>query len=181
MPPSPDSRGRLQWPPVISLCVAILLIFIGVVRCLSYFRDPFVGDAVRNSPLWFIAYQPKIWVNAQFFKMLATPSIAGLQYILFRWLNRGHTKPPPYEGALPREPLDFRSPWVRLGLTSAATVNWFVIEVAKFQGKENFYPWSPLEDRGLNAAALVTGQLIAFVGMKYFSFAPFRAARSSPP
>ena len=73
-----------------------------------------------------------------------------------------------------KQALDFRSLWARIGLTSIVTVNWLLLEWAKFAGKENFYPYSPLEDRAVNLAVLLAGQVLSIQGMKYLSFAPLR-------
>jgi len=156
----------------VSVAVSALLVFVGVVRTTSYLEASGIAALVREAPvLRWLAYQPGWWWNAQFFKALATPSLVGLQYFVFRWLNRGHAGPT-YPGAIPRPRIDFSSPWLRLALTSLGTVHWFAIEVAKFAWREDFYPYSPLEDRTINAVALVAGQVVAFFAMKSLSFEP---------
>ena len=42
------SERRLHRPTVVSMIVSVVLIFLGVVRCLSYLRDPLIGDRVRG-------------------------------------------------------------------------------------------------------------------------------------
>ncbi|MCP3978148.1 MAG: hypothetical protein GY716_02295 [bacterium] len=168
------AESRFHRPTLISMIVSALLIFIGAVRGLSYLQDPVIGDRVRDSIFWFLAYQPTIYVNAQFFKVLATPSIVGMMYFIFYFLNQRHAKVPSYEGALPKPRLDFRSPWLRLILTTLATAHWLLIEVAKFSQREEFYPYSVLENRTVNALALITGQVISFFAMKYLCFEPLR-------
>lgn len=159
-------RAALNWPAVAS----VVLIVVGAARLFSYSRATALGDFVRASPLGPIAYSPtEVW-NAQYFKILATPSIVAMQYLLFRFLNRGAGPGPSWRT------VDFRSPWLRLLLTSLATAHWAVIELTKFAHPEHFFPWSPIESRTVNFAVLLVGQALSFVGMKYLSFEPLRRA-----
>jgi len=131
------------------------------------------GDFVRNSIFGFLCYNPDSLASAQYFKILATPSVVALIYFFFRWRNAGL---PSYLGSEKFEHarrIDFKSPVLRLILTTVITVHWIGMEWWKFN-VEGFYPWSVLENRGLNIAVLIASQAIAFWGMKYLSFDPVR-------
>jgi hypothetical protein len=155
---------RLCWPALVSIVVAVVLILIASLRFASYFRSSQLGELIGTSAFQFVAYRPSVYLNVQFFKLLATPSVVAGQYLLFRLLNRGHNDPRRY--------LDFESPWLRLVLTSIVTLNWILIESAKFSNSETFYPYSQLESQSMNICVLLVSQLLAFVGMKYFCFSP---------
>lgn len=148
---------------LLSVVVCAVLVCAGLVRLASYSLGA-LGDAVRGSFVWFLAYDPGNRFNAQFFKLLATPSVVAGIYFLFRWRNVGCTG---------YRRIDFKPPLLRLILTSLATVHWLAMEWWKF-GVEGFYPWSPLESRAVNVAVLLAGQAIAFFAMAYLSFAPLR-------
>jgi hypothetical protein len=106
-------------------------------------------------------------LSAQFFKVVATPSVVAGIYFFFRWRNAG--RPIGRVG----ERLDFQSPVLRGIVTSVITLHWIAMEWWKFN-VEGFYPWSPLESRLVNIAVLIASQAIAFWGMKYLSFEPIR-------
>jgi hypothetical protein len=154
--------------------VAALLVLIGLVRFLSYLKTASIGDAVLASPLGFLGYRPSSHLNVQFFKILATPTIVALVYFIFRVLNRRFDRLVGAAATPGDGKLDFRSPWRRLLLTTLATLHWLVLEWLKFSSPDSFYPYSPLEDRGVNVLVLLVSQGVAFLGMKYLSFAPLR-------
>jgi hypothetical protein len=164
-------RRRIDGAALASVSVSAALVAVAVLRILSYSRAGAVGDWIRESFLAVAAYRPDSVASVRFFKILATPSMVAVQYFLFRALNRGHrvaaidSRPPP------DRTLDFRSPWLRLVLTSVVSLHWVVIEWAKFS-TEGFYPYSPLESPWINAVVLLVSQALAFWGMKYLSFAP---------
>jgi hypothetical protein len=152
---------------IVSVVICASLIFIGVVRLLSYSRGV-VGDVVRHSFVGFLCYDPESSINAQYFKVLATPSVVAAIYFFFRWRNGQRPR-----GRVSIDGLDFRSPVLRGFLTSVVTLHWLAMEWWKFH-VEGFYPWSPLESRWLNIGVLVVGQVVTFWGMKYLSFGPVR-------
>lgn len=158
---------------MVSVLVCATLVGVGLVRFASYSQGT-LGDAVRHSFVGFIAYDPTNRANAQYFKILATPSVIAGIYLFFRWRNAGSQ---PRWRVLRRHDsrrIDFQSPLLRLILTSAVTIHWLAMEWWKFH-VEGFYPWSPLENRVINIAVLVAGQLVALWAMKYLSFAPIRS------
>ncbi|MEJ2722767.1 MAG: hypothetical protein P8181_16765 [bacterium] len=163
---------------VVSVSVCIVLIVVGLIRLASYSRGA-VADVLRGSVVGFLCYDPDSRLNAQFFKLLATPTVVAGVYFFFRWRNAGRSS---VLGAAGRDlgyRLDFESPLLRGILTSVITVHWFAMEWWKFH-VEGFYPWSPLENPLLNLAVLIASQAVAFFGMKYLSFDPVatEAARS---
>jgi hypothetical protein len=160
---------RINTAALASIAASAVLVAVAMVRMLSYSRTGAVGTWVRESFLGAVAYQPDSIASVRFFKILATPSVVAVQYFLFRALNRGHRANDP--GTRADRTLDFRSPWLRLVLTSVVSLQWVVIEWAKFR-TEAFYPWSPLESPWVNALVLLLGQALAFWGMKYLSFEP---------
>ena len=171
---SRTTRSRVHLPTLLSLAVAWLLIAVGAVRALSYVRGgPLapLGELVRESWLGWLAYRPHVAADVRYFKILATPSVVAAQYLVFRWLNRGHRRGFLDEEELRRRRLDFGSPWLRLALTSLVSAHWLVLELFKF-GSDDFYPSSPLEDPRINLAVLIAGQVLAFRGMKHLSFEP---------
>ena len=151
---------------VASITVCAVLVVIGLVRFASYSHGA-IGDASRDWIVGVFAYNPESHVNAQFFKILATPSIVAGIYFFFRWRNAGRPK-----GRV-GERLDFQSPVLRGIMTTVITLHWIAMEWWKFN-VEGFYPWSPLESRLVNIAVLIASQAIAFWGMKYLSFEPIR-------
>ena len=151
---------------VASITVCVVLVVIGLVRFASYSHGA-IGDVSRDWIIGVFAYNPESRLNAQFFKILATPSIVAGIYFFFRWRNVG--RPTGKVG----ERLDFQSPVLRGIMTTVITFHWIAMEWWKFN-VEGFYPWSPLESRLVNIAVLIASQTIAFWGMKYLSFEPFR-------
>jgi hypothetical protein len=168
----------LNLDAVVSIGVCSALVFIGLVRLLSYSQGA-TGDFVRHSPLGFLCYNPDSLLNARFFKILATPSVIAMVYFFFRWRNaRGLF----YPGSAKFDDfhrLDFRSPLLRGILTSVVTIHWVGMEWWKFH-VEGYYPWSPLESRSVNIWVLLTSQALAFWGMKYLSFKPIFKDRPIP-
>jgi len=162
------NRERNQ-AAVVSSGVCAVLVFVGIVRMLSY-SEGMMGDIVRHSILGPLCYNPDSVISAQFFKILATPSAVALIYFFFRWRNAGA---PSYPGARRDSVhrLDFRSPVLRAILTSVITLHWLGMEWWKFN-VDGFYPWSPLESRWLNTGVLIASQALAFWSMKYLSFEP---------
>jgi hypothetical protein len=162
---------------LVSVAVCALLVAVGVVRLLSYYGDG-VSGAIQHSSMSFLAYKPSEYVNVQFFKVLATPSVMALVYFLFRARNQGYGL---RQGTIRHEGyrhIDFKSPWLRLILTSLVTLHWLPMEWYKFH-TPGFYPWSPLENPTVNLVVLLCGQVIAFWGMKYLSFEPLCHVRSA--
>ncbi len=147
-----------------SVLVCALLLCVGLVRLVSYSRGAF-SNLVCGSAIGFLCYDPASLLNAQFFKIVSTPTIIAGIYFFFRWRNAGRP------GGRFDERLDFKSPLLRGILTTTITLHWFALEWWKFNA-EHFYPWSPLEGRWVNVAVLVASQLLAFWGMKYLSFDP---------
>jgi len=163
---------------VISSVVCMVLALVGFVRLLSYSRG-YIGDTVRHSVVGFLAYNPHSLVSAQFFKILATPSVVALIYFFFRRWNANvpfYAADPAIERA---NRLDFESPVLRLILTSIITVHWLAMEWWKFH-VTSFYPWSPLENRALNIVVLLSGQALAFWAMRYLSFEPILRNGTGP-
>lgn len=165
-----NEKTRLRPSVAVSIGVCAILVFTGVVRMLSYSLGG-VGDAVRGSVFRFLCYNPDSVASAQFFKVLATPSVVALFYFMFRWRNAGAPRRSGSVGDGDAHLLDFRSPVLRIILTSVVTLHWLAMEWWKFN-VEGFYPWSPLESRSLNVVVLLVGQTIAFWAMKYLSFEP---------
>jgi len=162
----------------ISTLVCTALIAIGLIRVLSYSVTNPISAQLRESSLGFLAYQPDAVWNVRFFKLIATPVLVALIYFVFRALNRGHRiRLPGYDGGDRR--IDFRSPWMRLLLTTVATLHWVPLEYAKFT-REDFYPFSPHESLAVNIVVLLASQALAFVGMRYLSFDPLIRSRSDP-
>lgn len=161
-----------------SVSVCAVLIFVGLVRLMSYSRGVF-GDAVRDSIVGFLCYNPESRINAQFFKILATPTVVAGVYFFFRWRNAGRSSVLGGPGRDLGYRLDFKSPLLRAILTSVITLHWFAMEWWKFH-VEGFYPWSPLENPLLNLAVLIVSQAVAFWGMKYLSFEPISADAVGP-
>jgi hypothetical protein len=159
----------LNLPALVSVLLAGVFVFVGVVRLLSYYRTT-VGHWICNSILEVLAYQPDSFGNVRYFKILASLSAVSFIYFLFRILNRGHRRvfPPGYPSH--HKDLDFSSPWLRLVLIAAVNLHWAAQEWYKFSTKS--YPYSPLESWESNAVVLAVSGLIAFFGMKYLSFDP---------
>jgi hypothetical protein len=159
----------------VSVAVCALLVCIGLVRLLSY-STGVTGDVVRRSFVGFLCYDPDSYLNAQFFKLLATPTVVAAIYFFFRWRNSGILPSRAAAGLDRAHKLDFKSPILRLILTSAVTLHWVAMEWWKFN-VEGFYPWSELESRPVNIAVLIASQALAYWGMKYLSFGRLSAAR----
>ena len=150
----------------IALCAA--LVCVGFVRMLSYSQGP-AGDFVRHSFLGILSYDPSSRLNAQFFKILATPAVVAGIYFFFRWRNAGVPTLSPAPAFDRAHRLDFESWALRGILTSVITLHWLAMEWWKFH-VEGFYPWSELESRWLNVAVLIASQALAFWGMRRLSF-----------
>ncbi len=133
------------------------------------------GRWLQDSWFGFLAYQPDSAASVRYFKFLATPSVVAVQYFLFRFLNRGHRPPVDLPHASARI-MDFKPLWLRVVLTTLVTANWLLIEVFKFAGREEFYPYSPLEDATINLVVLGVSQVVSIVAMKYLAFGPLRQA-----
>ena len=101
---------------------------LAVVRVLSYSRTGGAGVWIRESFLGFLAYRPDSAASVRFFKILATPSMAAIQYFLFRVLNRWNRSGAVDPAARADRTIDFRSPRLRLALTSVISFQWVVIE-----------------------------------------------------
>jgi len=155
---------------LVSIAVCGALVFVGIVRVLSYHQG-LPGDIIRSSPLRVLCYDPGSLLSAQFFKLLATPTVVALIYFFFRWRNSGapaHLHSPSLDSI---HILDFKAPLLRIILTTVITVNWLGMEWWKFNS-EGFYPWSELENRSLNVVVLIVSQALSFWAMKYLSFQP---------
>ena len=153
-----------------SIGVCALLIAVGAVRAASYAES---GRWLQQSWLGFLAYQPDSAASVRYFKILSTPSVAALQYFLFRLLNRGHRPAVSLSHASDRV-MDFKPLWLRIVLTTLVSANWLLIEMFKFAGREEFYPYSPLEDAQTNLVVLLVSQVATIIGMKYLAFGPLR-------
>ena len=79
--------GSIRLPAHISVAISALLVLIAALRMVSYSRATPFGDLVRNSPLRLLAYKPGSYLDVQFFKIIATPTLVAMQYFLFRALN----------------------------------------------------------------------------------------------
>jgi hypothetical protein len=158
----------------VSVLLAGVLVFVGIVRLLSYYRAS-VGPWISESMLACLAYQPDSFGNVRYFKILASLSAVSFIYFLFRILNRGHRRafPPGYPSH--HRDLDFRSAWLRLVLIASVNVHWAAQEWYKFSTR--CYPYSPLESWESNAVVLAVSSVIAFFGMKYLSFDPLLRER----
>ena len=155
---------------IVSTGVCGALVFVGIVRLISYSRGA-TGDFIRSSALGVLGYNPYSFINVQFFKILATPSLVALIYFYFRLRNASM---PSHLGAIRFDRihrLDFKSAVLRGILTSVITVHWIGMEWWKFN-VDGFYPYSDLEIRSLNFGVLLLSQALAFFGMKYLSFKP---------
>jgi hypothetical protein len=171
-----DSVGRaarrrrpIDRPTLISFLVCGALVLVGAVRVLSYHRG--LAELWVDRPLLrLLSYRPDSLFSVCYFKFLASLSVAGLLYFLFRWLNRGHRSVLPPGHSPQARNLDFRSPWVRLALLSVVHAHWALLEWYKFS--THGYPYSPLEDWRWNALVLTSSGLAAFWLMKHLSFRP---------
>jgi hypothetical protein len=67
--------------------------------------------------------------------------------------------------------MDFKSPTLRLIITTVISLHWVVMEFVKYR-TEDFYPFSSLESPVANALVLLASWALAFWGMKYLSFEP---------
>jgi hypothetical protein len=157
-------RGAL-----VSVAVAGVLCFVGLVRVFSYTQG-LLGGWIEGTPLEWIAYRADGHRNVRYFKILATPSFVSLVYFAFRIMNRGQRQlVTPGLSAAHRD-VDFRSPWVRLGIVAAISAQWAILESYKFL--THGLPYSPLESWRWNAGVLLASAAIAFVGMRFLSFRP---------
>jgi hypothetical protein len=136
-----------------------------------------IGDVVRGSPFAFLCYSSDSYVNVQFFKLLATPSVVAGIYFFFRLRNAGLPASRAAAGRGRAHRLDFESPLLRLILITVVTLHWVAMEWWKFN-VEGFYPWSPLESRWLNLVVLFASGALSFWGMKYLSFDPLSSGRA---
>jgi len=166
---------RVDRPALVSVAVAGIFVFVGVVRLLSYYRSG-AGYWIKESVLGFLAYQPESEFNVRYFKILASLAAIGFIYFLFRFFNRAHRNvfPPGYPAR--RRDLDFKSPGSRLLLLAIVNLQWTIDELYKFSTES--YPYSPLESWESNVVVLALSSLIAFVGMKYLSFGPVLRERA---
>jgi hypothetical protein len=155
---------------LVSIAVCAVFVFVGLVRLLSYSQGP-VGDIVRNSFAGLLCYNPDSHLNAQFFKLLATPTVVAGIYFFFRWRNAGRPSSPGSARLDRLNRLDFKPPVLRGILTTVITIHWLAMEWWKFN-IEGFYPSSDLESRWVNIGVLIASQSLAFWGMKYLSFEP---------
>ena len=162
-----------------SVPVCIVFVCIGLIRLLSYSTGP-IGDFVRSSFVGFLGYDPASYLNAQFFKLLATPTVVAAICFFFRWRNRRIPSSPLAAGLERAHRLDFKSPVLRLILTTVITLHWLAMEWWKFN-VEGFYPWSELESRAVNIIVLIASQGLAYWGMKYLSFDELSTARRRLP
>ncbi len=168
--------ARIDRRATASILVCSGLIAVGLIRVFSYSATNPISVRLRESALGFLAYQPDAAWSVRFFKLIATPVLIALMYFVFRALNRAHRiRLPGYDAGDRR--IDFRSPWMRLILTTVATLHWLPLEYAKFT-REDFYPFSPLESLPINIVVLMMSAALAFVGMRYLSFDPL--IRSGP-
>jgi hypothetical protein len=163
-------RTRLDRPALASVLVCGGLLAVGVARMLSYSVTNPLAARLRESALGFLAYQPDVFWSVRFFKLVATPVLVAVIYFVFRALNHGHRVRLPGHDA-PDRRIDFSSQWLRLVLTTVATLHWVPLEYMKFT-TDDFYPSSPLEDLTTNIVVLLAGQALTFFGMRLLSFDP---------
>jgi hypothetical protein len=165
------NKRRLHTPTLISVAVCGVLVMMGIVRVMSYSRGALLGDIARGALFSWLAYQPSSYLNAQFFKIFATPSAVAGVYFLIRLRNSSYRRMSPDSYETHGGKIDFASPWLRLILTSVVSFHWAVMELIKYRA-EDFYPFSSLESPLVNALVLLVGQVVAFWGMKFLSFEP---------
>jgi hypothetical protein len=169
---------RIHLPTLFSFLTAVPLVIVGVLRVLSYYRQ-IAEHWIHNSILRYLAYHPDSFYSVRYFKILASLSVVSLLYFFFRYFNCGlRTHFPPGYETHHRE-IDFRSPWTRLALLTVVNIHWVFQEWYKFSTIS--YPYSPLESWKSNAVVLALSGLIAFFGMKYFSFRPLLNGREESP
>ena len=171
-----SSQSRWNRPALLSVAAAALLLAIGVVRILSYSKDGVFARWLEATPIGQIGYRPEAVWSVRFFKILANPVCVAGMYFIFRFLNRGHRGTLPGASKAHDRTIDFRSPWLRLVLTTVVTLHWIPLEWLKFN-TEDFYPYSPLESAAINAAVLLASQALSFFTMRYLSFEPLRVPR----
>jgi hypothetical protein len=172
------NQKRTNAAAAASIAVCSILVFIGIVRLLSYSQGA-IGDTVRRSVFGFLCYDPSSVFSVQFFKILATPSVVALIYFFFRWRNAAAPSSRDASRISGIHRLDFKSPVLRGILTSVITVHWVAMEWWKFN-IQGFYPWSKLENRALNIGVLIASQALAFWTMKYLSFEPLSEYPDGP-
>jgi hypothetical protein len=160
---------RVRLPVLVSHLAAGILVLVGAVRVFSYYR-PIADQWIHESAVGFLAYQPDDFFSVRYFKIVASLSVVGLLYFIFRFLNRGHRAAFPLGYPSHHRDLDFTSPWVRLALLTVVNLQWVLHEWHKFATKS--YPYSPLESWESNAVVLALSGLIAFFVMKHLSFRP---------
>lgn len=156
---------------LLSIVICAILALIGVVRVMSYSRGTLLGELAGWPLLSYLAYQPSSYASAQFFKIIATPSVVAGIYFLIRMRNRSYRRMSPDSYEIHGGKIDFKSVWLRLILTSVISFHWVVMELVKYHA-EDFYPFSSLESPFVNALVLLASWAIAFWGMKYLSFEP---------
>jgi hypothetical protein len=174
-----SSWSRLDRPALASVLVCGGLLAVGLVRILSYSETNPLAARLRESALGFLSYQPDAFWSVRFFKIVATPVLVAVIYFVFRALNRGHRVRLPGHDA-PDRRIDFSSPWLRLVLTTVATLHWVPLEYMKFT-TDDFYPSSPLEHLTTNVVVLLASQALAFFGMRRLSFDPLLAEATDTP
>jgi hypothetical protein len=162
---------QLDLHALLSTLACIGLLGVGAVRVLSYSRTNPISIGLRESALGWLTYQPDVPWSVRLFKLIATPVLVAMVYFVFRALNLGHRVRLPGHDVRDDRRIDFASPWLRLILTTVVTLHWIPLEYMKFT-REDFYPNSPLESVTINVIVLLTGQALAFLGMRYLSFDP---------
>jgi hypothetical protein len=165
------SKKSLDMSALLSVLVCAVLVLIGAVRVMSYSRDTLLAEVAKWPVLTYAAYQPGNYVNAQYFKIVATPSVIAGIYFFIRLRNRSYRRMSPLSYDTHGGRIDFRSPWLRLVLTSVISLHWVAMEMVKYYA-DDFYPFSSLESTPVNALVLLASGIIALWGMKYLSFEP---------
>ncbi len=155
---------------LLSCFICLILIIIAITRNLSYSPNSWFVQMVKDTPLYFFTYQPDNYYNVQFIKILATPSIIAILYFLFRDMNNQYIGTGKFVTSEVWHKIDFSPVWFRVILTTVITVCWIPMEAIKFYYRENFYPFSVLEDQVVNIIVLLCGQLISIVFMQHLSF-----------
>lgn len=149
-----------------------LLIIIGIVRILSYSKGAFVSRMIEDTFFHHFAYRPENYFNVSFFKIIATPSITALIYLLFRGLNKGGDYNGKHKINNEWRIISFKPLTFRFLLVSMITLCWLPIEVMKFHFENEFYPYSTLENPLLNLIVLTLSGVLCFFLMKYLPFEP---------
>ena len=174
----PAGKNLINVKVLCALIICLSLIIIGAIRILSYSRGSIISELVEDTIFYHFAYLPEDQFNVTFIKILATPSLIALIYFLLRGLNNKYIKALRYRIINRRDKVNFKPFMFRLQLIVMITLCWIPIELLKFYLKNEFYPYSSLEDPFLNFLILVVGGIITLVLMKYLPFEPLFTKRN---